>query len=151
MVYVGSIVRNRPKKRPSMSSTRRALFNKHNGICAYCRRQTEMPRLGCHTHNLTATVEHIIPVSRGGGWRGSNITLACSLCNGLKGNMTPHDWTEFMMMNPEWWRAPTRKAVLPIAESQMILREGKKAWTEWKARQYAQSPKTKKAAPLPKE
>lgn len=140
MVYAVSIVRGRKKKRGSMTSTRQKLFDLHKGICAYCRRKTEMPRLGQPVRNLTATVEHVIPICRGGAQRGSNVTLACSLCNGMKGNMTPQDWNEFMMMNPEWWRATIRKAVLPAAETQMILREGKKAWREWRARQTAASP-----------
>lgn len=110
MVYIGSIVRNRPKKRPSMTGTRRRLFTEHGALCAYCRRQTEMPSLlpGNH-HDLIATVEHIIPVSRGGNMKGDNLTLACSLCNGLKGDMTPHQWAEFMMSNPRWWEKHQRK------------------------------------------
>lgn len=142
MVYARNIVRNRAKSRPKMTAMRRELFNKHSGICAYCRRKTEMPSLIAQAHDLTATVEHIIPVSRGGAMRGTNVTLACHLCNNLKGDMTPHQWAEFMMMNPDWWirskrvrssdRRFARRQPLPIAETQMILREGKRAWKRWK-------------------
>lgn len=144
MVYFRSIVRSRSKKRPSMTAVRRQLFDEHKGLCAYCRRRTEMPSLipGKH-HDLTATVEHIIPVSRGGKMKGANATLACSFCNNLKGDMTPHKWAEYMMMTPEWWnrskpvtasnRRFARRQALPIVETQMILREGKKAWKKWKA------------------
>jgi hypothetical protein len=126
-----------------MTATRRALFNMHSGTCVYCRRKTELPSLVGPAHDLTATVEHVIPVSRGGAMRGTNVTLACHLCNGLKGDMTPHQWAEYMMDHPEWWirskktraseRRFARRQPLPIAESQMILREGKKAWKKWKA------------------
>jgi hypothetical protein len=128
-----------------MTATRRALFNRHGGVCVYCRRQTEMPSLIHQAHDLTATVEHVVPVSRGGAMRGPNVTLACHLCNGLKGDMTPHQWAEFMISHPQWWirskrttaseRRFARRQPLPISESQMILREGKKAWREWKASQ----------------
>lgn len=116
MVYVGSIVRNRPKKRPSMTGTRRALFNAHGGICAYCRRKTEMPSLlpGKH-HDLIATVEHIVPLCRGGNMRGDNITLACAACNSMKADMTPHQWAEFMMANPQWWQRSKLRRVRSTA------------------------------------
>lgn len=104
VAYFKSIVRNKPKNRPKMTAVRRSLFDQHKGLCAYCRRETEMPSLlpGKH-HDLTATVEHIVPVSRGGKWKGDNTTLACALCNNLKADMTPQQWAEFMMLNPGWW------------------------------------------------
>lgn len=131
MVYARSIVRGRPKKRPSMTATRRALFYACKTLCSYCRRKTEMPSVLRPAHALTATVEHIVPLSRGGAMRGDNITLACSLCNGLKGNMTPQEWTEFMIANPGWWRKAAGK-IVPVAETKMIRREGKKAWRIWR-------------------
>lgn len=129
-----------------MTAIRRQLFEKHRGLCAYCKRLTEMPSLlpGTH-HDLTATVEHMMPISRGGSMKGVNTILACSFCNGLKGDMMPHEWAEFMMMNPQWWlrskriraseRRFARRQPLPLVETQMILRDGKKAWKQWKASQ----------------
>jgi hypothetical protein len=126
-----------------MTSERRRLFSENGGKCAYCKRQTEMPSLlpGSH-HDLTATVEHIVPISRGGNMKGENTTLACLFCNNLKAGMTPQEWAEFMMMNPQWWIRAKRttarlrrfasRQVLPIEESQMILRQGKKAWRTWR-------------------
>lgn len=143
MVYAVSIVRNRPKKRPSMTGTRRALFNKHAGICAYCRRRTEMPsQLPGKHHDLVATVEHIVPLSRGGAMRGDNITLACAGCNSMKANMTPHQWAEYMMDNPQWWlRSKLRRVRVTSPQSQpiphdhsiYILQHGKKAYRLWVA------------------
>lgn len=128
--------------RPKMTAARRQLFEMHGGVCTYCRRQTEMPSaLPNRHHDLTATVEHIVPISLGGGVRGENTTLACWFCNNLKGSMSPQQWAEFMMMNPKWWerakrvsasnRRFARRADLPIEETKMILREGKKAWKRW--------------------
>lgn len=142
MVYVGSIVRNRPKKRPSMTSTRRQLFNKHGGRCVYCQRKTQMPSmLPGANHQLTATIDHILPLCRGGTMKGDNITLACQRCNGLKGDMTPHQWAEYMMLNPKWWEGTRfqRKMgremgrPLPIEHTRYIFEHGKKAYREWVA------------------
>ena len=36
-----------------------------------------------------ATLEHVVPLSRGGCWKGSNATLACELCNRQRGNEMP--------------------------------------------------------------
>lgn len=144
MVYATNIAKKN-QKRPKMTALRRQLFEQHNGICAYCKRRTEMPSmLPGRNHDLTATVEHVMPVSRGGHMRGTNVTLACTLCNTLKADKTPHQWAEFMMLNPEWWlhagsrvrasdRRFARRQVLPIEETQMILRDGKKAWKKWKS------------------
>ncbi|MBR0875017.1 HNH endonuclease [Bradyrhizobium tropiciagri] len=139
MVYANIIAR---KKRPSMAGLRRRLFELHGGICAYCRRKTEMPSMlpGKH-HDLIATVEHIIPLCRGGPMKGDNVTLACAACNSLKADKSPHQWAEFMMDNPQWWlksklcrvrvTMPVKAAVLPIDHSRYILAHGKKAYKRW--------------------
>jgi len=51
--------------------------------CAYCGR-----RIG------RATMDHFIPVSRGGGTTASNIVPACHSCNSRKGNKLPREWME---------------------------------------------------------
>jgi hypothetical protein len=38
----------------------------------------------------TATIEHLVPRSRGGTWMQENLVLACAPCNVKKGNK-PHD------------------------------------------------------------
>jgi 5-methylcytosine-specific restriction endonuclease McrA len=52
--------------------------------CLYChRRLTEE----------TATLEHLVPVSRGGErWNRDNMALACATCNCCKGNRTLEEW-----------------------------------------------------------
>ncbi len=49
--------------------------------CAYCK-QTGMP----------LQVEHIVPKSRGGSHRTTNLTLACEHCNQQKGNRTAQEF-----------------------------------------------------------
>lgn len=39
-----------------------------------------------------ATVDHVMPTSRGGGHSRKNLVPACSPCNGQKRNRTPEEW-----------------------------------------------------------
>ncbi|MFY9224703.1 MAG: RNA-guided endonuclease IscB [Blastocatellia bacterium] len=57
--------------------TREYLLEKYNRKCAYCSKA-----------NLPLQVEHIVPKSRGGSNRVSNLTIACERCNIKKGNKT---------------------------------------------------------------
>lgn len=56
---------------------REYLLEKWGRKCAYCGKE-----------NVPLEVEHIIPKSRGGTNKVSNLTLACHECNQKKGNMT---------------------------------------------------------------
>ena len=46
----------------------------------------------CGIKNVPLEIEHIIPKSRGGSNRVSNLTLACQSCNQKKGNQTAHEF-----------------------------------------------------------
>lgn len=56
---------------------REYLLEKWNRKCAYC-----------GATNVPLQVEHIVPKSRGGSDRVSNLTLACRTCNERKGSLT---------------------------------------------------------------
>lgn len=56
---------------------REYLLEKWNRKCAYC-----------GADNVPLQIEHLIPRSRGGTDRVSNLTLACERCNQAKGNQT---------------------------------------------------------------
>ncbi|KAF0185548.1 MAG: HNH endonuclease [Nitrospirae bacterium] len=56
---------------------REYLLQKWSRTCAYCKKR-----------DIPLQVEHIVPRSRGGSDRVSNLTLACEPCNLKKGNMT---------------------------------------------------------------
>jgi 5-methylcytosine-specific restriction endonuclease McrA len=53
--------------------------------CAYC------PRM---VSRADATVDHRIPVSRGGSHKRSNLAIACFPCNSRKKNMTEVEFRE---------------------------------------------------------
>lgn len=62
--------------------TKHRLFIRDRQICAYC---------GTHFAEADLTVEHILPVSRGGRHEWTNVVTACRSCNTRKGNRRPEE------------------------------------------------------------
>lgn len=60
---------------------REYLLELHNRTCVYC-----------NADNIPLEIDHILPVSRGGSNRISNLTLACRPCNQAKGNKTAQEF-----------------------------------------------------------
>ena len=66
------------------------LIIERDGIkCHYCRVKTTR---SCHNAPTQAEIDHVIPISKGGGHTMANVVIACRKCNGAK-----HDkeWTLF--------------------------------------------------------
>jgi 5-methylcytosine-specific restriction protein A len=57
------------------------------GICYYCRRQVG-PR--------SLTMDHIVPLGRGGRSVRGNVVPACKDCNTRKQALLPVDWTQYL-------------------------------------------------------
>lgn len=68
--------------------------------CQYC---------GKELKPSTTTVDHVLPISRGGGRIWQNVVAACKPCNGKKDNRTPEE--AHMPLRTRPW-IPTRKVVL---------------------------------------
>jgi 5-methylcytosine-specific restriction endonuclease McrA len=62
--------------RAHVGLSRRAVFARDGGRCAYCRAAAE-------------TIDHIMPRSRGGRHTWENVVAACARCNHRKGDRTP--------------------------------------------------------------
>lgn len=62
--------------------TRRKLFRRDRGLCAYC---------GQSVGEAALQAEHIMPASRGGAWSWMNLVAACAACNGRKAARTPEE------------------------------------------------------------
>ncbi|MCA8916629.1 MAG: HNH endonuclease [Planctomycetes bacterium] len=62
--------------------SRRGVYERDNGQCQFC---------GLHVHRQNMTIDHVQPISRGGGTNWLNCVLACNRCNHLKGNRTPRE------------------------------------------------------------
>lgn len=66
---------------------RRRLYARQNGKCAYC---------GQHRNHKYMSIDHIIPLSKGGTNDVGNLQCVCKKCNGLKEDMLPHEFTMFI-------------------------------------------------------
>jgi 5-methylcytosine-specific restriction endonuclease McrA len=64
--------------RTGVPLTRRALFARDGGRCAYC-------------GNAATSVDHIVPRSRGGRHEWENVVAACSRCNRVKADRSVAD------------------------------------------------------------
>lgn len=99
----------RPKKlRPSKRLLAQLAANKHitwrqkrvkaqDGLCFYCQRVMKPP-------HRTATLDHVIPLSRGGADHWENTVAACEPCNREKGNSLPEQ--AISVFEPETPQAP---------------------------------------------
>jgi 5-methylcytosine-specific restriction protein A len=57
------------------------------GICYYCHSQVGRTRL---------TMDHVVPLSRGGRSTKGNIVPACKECNNKKKYLLPIEWQEYL-------------------------------------------------------
>lgn len=72
-------------KRKEKEWALRTLIQKHGGLCAICRNQVSLKE----NDPREATIDHIIPISKGGSDHITNLQLACRECNGNKGSSSP--------------------------------------------------------------
>ena len=57
------------------------------GICYYCHRKVGREQL---------TMDHVVPLSRGGKSRKGNVVAACKACNSKKKYLLPVEWEEYL-------------------------------------------------------
>ena len=57
------------------------------GICHYCNKSIPPKEL---------TLDHVVPVARGGRTTKGNCVPACKDCNNQKKNLLPMEWTEYL-------------------------------------------------------
>jgi 5-methylcytosine-specific restriction enzyme A len=56
-------------------------------VCHYCNRITPSDRL---------TMDHIVPIARGGRSTKGNLVAACKSCNNKKKQLLPMEWEEYL-------------------------------------------------------
>lgn len=81
---------------PNARKRRDDCFAEQNGQCFYCRVRMTRAR-GLPT---TATLEHRVPLSRGGTHSRKNLVAACAACNYLKGNKTEDEFAPLLAALP---------------------------------------------------
>jgi 5-methylcytosine-specific restriction protein A len=57
------------------------------GVCFYC---------NCEVGREQLTMDHVVPLSRGGKSRKGNIVAACKECNTNKKYLLPVEWEEYL-------------------------------------------------------
>lgn len=60
--------------------------------CTYCGGDVVIGRWGGQS---LATIDHKIPLSRGGSWKRYNLTCACRRCNAEKSDMTMDEYSDW--------------------------------------------------------
>jgi len=58
-----------------------------DGVCYYCRRQVGFRAL---------SMDHLVPLGRGGRSVRGNVVPACKACNSRKQSMLPVEWTDYV-------------------------------------------------------
>lgn len=58
-----------------------------SGVCYYCRRQVGVRQL---------TMDHIVPLGRGGRSTRGNVVPSCKDCNTRKKSLLPVEWQEYL-------------------------------------------------------
>jgi 5-methylcytosine-specific restriction endonuclease McrA len=92
--------------------SKRNLMLRDEHECQYC---------GKHLRADTATIDHVVPVSRGGRNTWKNTVLSCKPCNNTKDNRTPQE--AGMQLKRKPW-TPSRVLLL----QQTALQENVDAW-----------------------
>ncbi len=57
------------------------------GVCHYCKKKVGRAQL---------TMDHVVPLSRGGRSKKGNIVAACKACNNKKKYLLPVEWEEYL-------------------------------------------------------
>jgi 5-methylcytosine-specific restriction protein A len=57
------------------------------GVCYYCQQ---------HVPPKELTMDHIVPISRGGRTTKGNVVPACKECNNKKKQLLPMEWEEYL-------------------------------------------------------
>jgi CRISPR/Cas system Type II protein with McrA/HNH and RuvC-like nuclease domain len=74
------------------SPTRKNIFRRDQYTCQYCSRKIE---------GSEATIDHVLPRSRGGKHRWDNVVACCLTCNRKKGDKTPIEAKMNLLCNPK--------------------------------------------------
>lgn len=63
-----------------------------SGKCHYCQKQFPFKKI---------TMDHLVPLGRGGRSSKDNLVPACKNCNNLKKNMMPLEWEDYLLKQLE--------------------------------------------------
>lgn len=81
--------------------SRRRVLSRDGHTCIYCGARAGDRRGGRSLTKTDFTVEHLVPLSRGGGNTWGNTACACRWCNHRKANRTPHEAGMHLQWEPK--------------------------------------------------
>jgi len=81
------VIRAERNKARTLRKTRWWQQKTSSGACYYCDRKVGFKEL---------TMDHIIPLSRGGSSTKDNLVPCCKACNNKKKNSLPVEWEDYM-------------------------------------------------------
>lgn len=88
VVLKNFIENQQPKKRKSFNqSTRKDILHKNNCRCNICGRELDEKHF---------TIDHIVPLAKGGGNEKTNLAPVCKQCNRIKADKYENDFYEFI-------------------------------------------------------
>ncbi|GMJ11802.1 hypothetical protein HRI_004849400 [Hibiscus trionum] len=129
--YIPAVLRVRhllqvvKRRRIRANLSRKNVLFRDNFTCQYCSGRANL------------TIDHVLPVARGGEWEWENLVAACAKCNSKKGHKTPEEANMKLIKVP---KAPKDYDILaiPLTSSAMrMLRKRNGTPQEW--RQYLSS------------
>lgn len=82
----------RPYLSLSVRLSRQNIFLRDSHTCQYCRAKFSEKRL---------TIDHVVPLSKGGRHEWTNVVTACSSCNNKKGDKSPEKSGLRLLAKPE--------------------------------------------------
>jgi 5-methylcytosine-specific restriction protein A len=80
-------IRREKEKARRLRRTQWWMNQVNRGICYYCGREVG---------RNDVTMDHIVPISRGGRSKKGNVVPACKMCNNRKKSMLPIEWDEYL-------------------------------------------------------
>ncbi|XP_027072532.1 uncharacterized protein LOC113775711 [Coffea eugenioides] len=108
------------RRRVKRNLSRKNIFYRDNFTCQYC------------SSDEYLTIDHVVPIARGGEWTWENLVTACAKCNSRKGQKMPEEANMKLMKVP---KAPKEFDILAIpltASAVKMLRSRKGMPEEWR-------------------
>ena len=80
-------IRREKEKARRLRQTQWWMRKIHKGVCHYCNKEVGRDGL---------TMDHIVPISRGGLSTKGNVVAACKKCNNAKKHLLPMEWAQYL-------------------------------------------------------
>lgn len=114
------------RRRVKYNLSRKNILFRDNFTCQYCSSKGSL------------TIDHVLPIARGGQWNWENLVTACDKCNSKKGQKTPEEANMQLSKVPKAPKDYDLVAIPLTSTAIKMLRMRKGTPEEW--RQYLAKP-----------